>query len=324
MMRRASLFLLVLFLASLGLRDAMPQGHEPTKPSASSLCTPTRGTIQQNVFGINAGRAKEELPFVKDLGVRWVRSDMYWSDIEPVKGTYKWGYFDGLVNELTKSDIQLLAIINNPPDWAWAKATDDGAKEAGQFAQTIVNRYKGNVRYWEVFNEPNLPGMGFHREREKVDVGKYYAYLSEVNRGIRRADPNAVIVLGGLSPDGMSPAHFLPELYRLGGKDCFDIIAFHPYGGRFKETAIRIRNFASVYRDANKPIWFNEFGTDNDPQRVGLMKQAATEISEVQGFFWFSLRDQNATSERYGLLTFDYKKKQPDYDFFKHFAKSKK
>lgn len=296
----------------------------PLAQAQASLCTPTSGTIQQNVLGIaHPAFTNEDLPFLKDLGVRWVRSDMIWSDIEPAEGSYDWRFPDGLVDELAKNGIQLLALINYPPAWARAKRLDEAIKAARQFAQTIVNRYKSNVHYWEVFNEPNLQGFGFHADGEEIDVRTYYAYLSAMNRGIRSADPNAVILLGGLAPDGTSPAKFLQDLYRLGGKDCFDVIAFHPYGwkGRFDEVANEIRNIASPYGDGNKPIWFSEYGTANDLERAGLISHAATESSAVQGLFWFSLRDLKATSERYGLLTHDYNKKEPDFNLFKLFLK---
>ncbi|MDO8589917.1 MAG: cellulase family glycosylhydrolase [bacterium] len=284
-------------------------------------CRPTTGKIDQKVFGIGSVGADVEIfNIVQDLGVKWLRLDIPWTDIEPAEGTFKWAGVDLGMRELEKRNIGLLAIINHPPDWVWGRDTTLAQNAAKSFGKAIAARYKGRIKYYEAFNEPNLPGFGFFREGERVNVKTYVAYLSGLNAGIREADPAALIVLGGLSSDenNISRKQFIAELSQNGAGDCFDIFAFHPYGyedgyldslhSELKET---IKSLG-----LEKPIWFNELGTSDDSKRAEILKGLSNQISNIPGFFWFSVRDLSPR-ERYGLVTLDNQKKEPDYSLFK-------
>lgn len=302
---------------------------EPPKYTTTNFtgyCTKTKGTIETNILGIGAVDLDlQTLDTVQDLGVHWLRADLAWVDIESEETKFDWKGIDLLVEELQKRDINLLAIISHPPDWVWSKDSDAAYLAAKRFGKEITARYKGKIRYWEIFNEPNLPGFGFFREGEKIDVSKYVLYLAGMNEGIHESDPNAVIVLGGLSSseESISLKNFLDGLYKEDGGRCFDIFAFHPYGfdGRFEGVKKELENQMKLRGDSGKPIWFNEYGTSDNNLRKDLLNILRDEIKVAPAFFWFSVKDFSL-EDPYGLITADFRKKEPDYSLFKALVES--
>ncbi|MBI4349010.1 MAG: fibronectin type III domain-containing protein [Elusimicrobia bacterium] len=274
-------------------------------------CKRTNGPIDTNVLGIGqpAGLSLEDADKLGLLGVEWVRTDLSWSSMEPSEGIYTWGELDRLVAGLKGKNIKLLLQFTYVPGWVWAKDRQGRITAMYHFARALAAHLRWKVRYYEVFNEPNLPGIGFFRQNDAVDPAIYLDFLAAANRGIREADKDAVVVLGGLSPDGMKPSEFWQELYELGAKDCFDVLAYHPYGSAsFRDTADRIRQGMKSYDDSEKPIWFNELGESDDSLRVRFLSQMRAELEAVPAWFWFSLRDFS-TTDTFGLLDQDHKVK---------------
>lgn len=279
------------------------------------------------------------LAVLEELGIKWVRFDFIWQDVEPSPGNFRWGedgswpHYDEIVTELAKRNIQIQAIISGAPGWAKDQDWDYFSKEAANFAEALVNRYKPGgtlatengwntygIRYWEIFNEPNFPCCGWleqdmgGKEAEQF-IEEYVQTLASMNASIRKANPRAVILLGGLSDQPNSewafPADaFLREVYQLGAKRCFDVVAVHPYEqlGRFAEARNHLRGIMAEFGDGSKPIWFNEFGINNESIQEETLVRAMEERRAVPFFAWFSLKDFG-DDERYGLLRGDFSKK---------------
>lgn len=340
-MKKSYLFILlfVLLVAFVGFRYIKQRGNEqpppPSVPVAGALgCTRTTGAIDSNILGLNAppgGLVAKDLPYLQDLGVKWMRGVVGWRYVETNEGAYSWQESDTVVRVAGENNIKLLSGLGGDiPNWVWAKDRQGRIDAMYIFAKTVTTRYRGKIHYYEIANEPNLPGYGFYEANKSLAdptfVSTYLDFLVAANRGVHEVDPNAVIVIGGLSPDGMSPLTFMKQLYGLGGKDCFDVFAYHPYdsAGRFKEKADAIRAELTRYGDSTKPIWFNEFGSNDESQQVTVMNQMKDELSAVPAWFWFDLRDWGTTKdEQFGLLTLDYQKR-PSYDLFKQILQSQK
>ena len=182
-----------------------------------------------------------------------------------------------------------------------------------------------NLRYWEIFNEPNSPGFGWFAGRNNAaytgdELLTAYVYtLAVSNVTIRAVDPNAVIVLGGLSPDGYPPFDYLKKIYALGAKNCFDVVAFHPYAyeNKFFQAAASLRAITTSYGDASKPIWFNEYGTTDNARRATVLNEAQQQKTAVNALFWYTLIDYSNTSDgSWGVVDMNYTKK-PEYYLLK-------
>lgn len=279
-------------------------------------------------MGLEGGDGKALI----DLGVRWLRDGVRWAYLEPKEGDCSWAEQDNVVKVANQYGINLLLVNPEVPDWVWKKNRQERKDAVYEFYKALATRYKGKVRYYEIFNEPNLSGMFFPEGKSEKDadyVSTYLDFLAAANKAVHEADSSAVVVLGGLAEPEyawLNPAAFMKQLYELGGKDCFDVFAYHPYasGGGFKKKAEAIRAALTLYGDSDKPIWFNELGANSAQGQVGLMKQMKNEINAVPAWFWFSLRDFDSSGEggKYGLLTRDFKKR-PAYGLFRQIIKSR-
>ena len=295
-----------------------------------STSTPERGIVGMSYYTDPSKYQRKEYDALKDLGVRHVRIDFGWKYIAHTEGAYDWTHPDALVRELTLRGITISdALVTYPPEYL--RDWNDAANQMELFMQKIVERYKPEgefarimpgfpgISYWEIINEPNLPGLGFvPLSIDPSDfVDAYALLLMSANQGVRKADPSAFVIMGGLSPDGMPPEAFLSRVLLL-APNCFDILAFHPYGDpeNFLSVATGLKVIMSEHGIKERPIWFNEYGESNDTLHSSVIPRAFANSNSVDGFFWFTLRDLAPIGENYGVLDYGYTPKS-EYQLLK-------
>lgn len=282
-----------------------------TFPShANAACARTAAaSIESDILGLSlVNPTPADLATVRELGIEWVRMEFQWSLIEPARGRQDWIAHDALVQAALSHEVKIAAVIDYPPGWITGPKDFESSLRA--FSASIARRYAPHgIKYWEIFNEPNLPGYGWGSKGDDPAalLPLYVTALQAANAGIRAVDENAVIILGGLSPSGMDPEKYATALYAAGTKDCFDVFAFHPYGrkGQFSAVTTKIRNLLASYGDAEKPIWFNEYGTGTEKYAIPTLRAALDERDHANALFWFTLRDFKRYGWNFGLLEQD-------------------
>lgn len=109
------------------------------------------------------------LAILDDLNVKRIRIAAYWTDIEPVEGSYNFQNMDFQVREAEKRDADIILTVGRKlprwpechiPDWAKSRADQDQLLLA--YITETVKRYKNSdaIIYWQVENEPFLKGFG--------------------------------------------------------------------------------------------------------------------------------------------------------------------
>lgn len=320
-----SIIVLLYFVGTL--EDKLSDGLYTSIPSTetikdvASLCKTTLATSTTRIKGINVTEPTDpkSRELLSDLNVEWVRTDIHWERIEQTPGEYDWSTYDEIFTEMNEKGISIAPIFSYIPSYLtnWQIIGD----EYGQFVGLAALRYhQYGLHYYEIFNEPNLSGFGWLQYGIDPEpfINAYGLLLAKANIAIRTEDPHAVIILGGLSPNGYSADNFLNRIYDLGLAGCFDIVAYHPYGEetRLKERAEEIRTIMTNNGDSEKPIWFNELGSNKVEDQERIMKVAFLDIDAVQGFFWFNLRDFKSPFEHYGLVDREYHTRS-SYNLFK-------
>lgn len=217
---------------------------------------------------------------LKSLGVQWVRWDADWSVVQKDgPASYHWEKTDRVAEITKKYDINSVIIITYAPDWAVSSSCKSKShcepadpKEFGRFAGEVAYRYRGLVSYWEIWNEPNYTFFW----GPKPDAEKYSMVLKEAYLEIKKINPSAVILSGGLASSGdekdgsISPFAFVTSLYELGANKYFDALAIHPYTypaspsykawwNRWQEI-LPIRKLMINNGDETKRMWITEFG----------------------------------------------------------------
>jgi hypothetical protein len=115
-----------------------------------------------------------------------------------------------------------------------------------------VIRYKSQVKYWEIMNEPNF----------SMSPAAYVAMIKKLYPLIKSIDPAAQV----LGPDVCGiQLPWYTQFYQAGGKDFVNILTIHDYEGnetidpvhwRWKIAALR--KIMAKFGDAGKPIWNTE------------------------------------------------------------------
>jgi polysaccharide biosynthesis protein PslG len=340
-MTRFAAFFIAILLAQptyADLTDTTPD--DATITAATAACTPGNARIPTGILGISDPHADDPdvIDLIASTGVTWVRAEFYWSVIEPDAGAgYRWATYDAMVRAYNRRGINVLGILtyipdSQPRDWA---QIDTAFQD---FANATVARYAPRgVHTWEVFNEPNLPGYGWldRNDNARDALGAYTLLLARANRAVRRHDPDGVVVIGGLASDqhrGLAAEKTMDVIYGLGAKDCFDVMAYHPYGyqNRFPEARARVDAILATHRDRNKPVWFNEYGwteqaemdlSRNPDAGSNPMLAALAQRGAADALFWFAAKDYSGRNgtPAFGLATFDLNLR-PSFETFRNFV----
>ncbi len=289
--------ILIPLVFSMGARDS---GYHVVKQIPNTDVNP---------FGANFFLAREveewklrkTLQMARDAGLGWAKQQFSWEEIEPAhKGEFfdertrrsSWEKYDRIVDLCEEYGLQIIARLDRPPDWTredntYKERPPDNYEDYGDFVYAFVDRYRGRVRYVQIWNEPNIfPEWG----NRPVDPAGYVDLLRVAYRRAKEADPNVyvlsaplAITLGQVHPEpgkwiSMNDIQFLEEMYQAGAKEYFDILSANAFGlGSPPEEPgepevlnfqrlLFLRQIMEQYGDANKPIWINEYGWNASPE----------------------------------------------------------
>ena len=284
-----------------------------------------------NPFGINTFLEQEVEVWKREriaemaaaAGFHWIRQGFPWEDIEihgpgdfqdrrhePYRSA--WDKYDNIVDIAGQNDLQIIALLSNPPAWSRAGgdeagtyAPPDDLDDYGDYVFAVASRYQGRISHYQVWNEPNIyPEWG----EQPVDPEAYTDLLCLAYRRIKEADAEAVVISGALAQTislnpgpggglGLNDMAFLQRMYRAGAGDCFDVLAVNDYILWSGPTDQRIppsyiinfsrplylRDIMVANGDASKPIWLSEMNSNALPPdhpappsygRVSLEQQA--------------------------------------------------
>lgn len=251
-----------------------------------------------NPLGINTFLNEEADPAVVERslamiaagGFGFVRQIFGWYEIEPQPDTFvdaagvsTWEKYDRIVDLAVAHNLELIVRLEKPPRWAREGRPNpeiDGPPARLQdyvdYVEAVVSRYRGRVTYFQIWNEPNLAGEW---GGEPIDPRGYVDLLEAGYRAVKRANPEAVVLLAGLAPtEERGPANlsdllFLQRVYDAGGAAFFDIATvmvygygYSPYDRRVEfsrnnfSRPIQTREIMERNGDAAKPIWAVEYG----------------------------------------------------------------
>ena len=326
---------------ALGSSPAAPKSPAPTTliPTPAANPIPPVKPIKMNSpeYGAQAflwwrpETADRDLGLMRDAGFTWVKQQFAWRDIEGAKkGTFNWENADRAVQLANSFGIDILARLDNAPDWAAPGCFDTSKKQMGpakntqdwlDFLTVFVTRYKGRIRAYEIWNEPNLSREWCGRPPNPTE---YAALLKASYEKIKAIDPNAIVISAGLTPTSasndtaMPDATFVAKLYdamKNNSTGYFDALGVHTPGYKappemspddvIKNPAYNnnepvtgrvycfrhvedIRKIMEQRGDKNKQIVILEFGWTRDPihkEYSWFAVDEQTQANYVEGAF---------------------------------------
>jgi hypothetical protein len=173
-----------------------------------------------------------------------VKQRFTWGNMEPLPGEWAWTKADGVIDEIERRGMYVIARLDGPPDWAVRKPahpTDPPVDLAawGEFCGTLAARYKGRIAGYQVWNEPNLnrEWLGY-----PPNATGYVTLLQTCAQAIRASDPDAVILSAGLAPTGTQLPDAIPDvdylrmMYAAGASPWFDVLGLNAPGYKWPPT----------------------------------------------------------------------------------------
>lgn len=217
-----------------------------------------------------------------DARFQYVRQAFSWSDIEASRGSYDWAQYDRIVNEMSRLNIGVIAVIVDTPDWArsigdsgHANAPPRDVSLLSSFSEELAGRYPDGVPFIQVWDDPNLSG---NWGGDAATGAAFAPYLEAAWRGAKAGSAEVRIVSPELAvtPDlagGEGDLAFIDGLYAAGASAYFDLLGIVLDGGEYSPDDRRVspgrENFsrAILFRelmirndDPATPIWATSFG----------------------------------------------------------------
>lgn len=138
------------------------------------------------------------------LGLDWVKMQVQWWLVEPEPTVDQWFFYDGVIEEASANNLNLLVSVVGAPAWTRAAGGEDGPPDDyniyAQFLTEMINRHPGRIDAIEVWNEQNLDREW--RTTNGINPEDYVRLLQVAYTAIKAADPNIIVVSGALSPTG--------------------------------------------------------------------------------------------------------------------------
>lgn len=236
----------------------------------------------------------------------WRTSHVNWPDLEPDKNNWRFDLLDKYVDWSQAHNLPILMLLTYTPRWVSnnpdapsdfpAMPGISGApRDMGEwrtFVRTVATRYKGRIRNWEIWNEPN-------RAKDWTgDIPTMVEMAKEAYQILKEVDPSCVVV--SPSATESTGVSYLDAYLAAGGGNYADVIGYHFYVGDDPPEAIvpLIRQVEAVMRKrgvATKPLWDTEGGWLKSPPLApdaAAAYVARAEIlnwaSGVSRFYWYA------------------------------------
>jgi Cellulase (glycosyl hydrolase family 5) len=166
----------------------------------------------------------------KDLAATRIRTLVIWGRVPgsqpdsttPPRGgkpAYDWSAWDSLIDDAAKRGIRVQLDLTGPvPAWAAGDrkvgVMRPDADKFGAFAEQAARHFKGRVDRYSIWNEPNYGSW----LKPQIEAAALYRnlYLAAY-KGIKRADPDAQVLIGETSPyeqagRAIAPLKFLRDV----------------------------------------------------------------------------------------------------------------
>jgi len=231
------------------------------------------------------------------------RVTIAWRSVEPQKGTWDFKAADQDVEQAIQHNADLVLLVGFTP--RWASVTPDRPCKVGlgecaepkniqdwkDWIAKIASRYKGQVKYYEVWNEPN--------DSEYFYTGSISGLVEMTKAAhevVASIDPEIKIL--SPAPTGPAGVDLMAKYLAAGGGRYADIISYHFYVPGPPEGLYRyvqqIHGLMEQNGVGNKPLWDSENGwagaaLDGETQAAYVARATLVErAAGVSRLFWYA------------------------------------
>jgi hypothetical protein len=296
----------------------------------STPIAPPMPAITPQYFGLHVTptilNGRGPWPAVGFGAMRLLGDVVNWNDVNPSPGVFDFSKLDPFLAKAKAQGItEIVYNMSKTPTWASSQPTrascSDYLKRPGACAPpddlnsdgTGTNQHwkdyitavanhaagqrPGQIKYWEVWNEPNAKNMWVGTNAQLVRMAQDAWTI------IKSIDPLAVILTPPAAGGGeITGASWLDDYLAAGGGVWADVISFHGYIDPSDVTTPEtINSGLSVvlqaradYQLTNKPVWDSEASwslntrlPDPDLQVAFVARYYLLQSPSVSRFFWY-------------------------------------
>jgi hypothetical protein len=183
--------------------------------------------------------ADRDLRLVEEAGFRWVKQEIPWREVEGhAKGMWQWETPDRIMNQIDAHKLKVIVRLGSQPGWAssvlWPEVSPpDDLQDFYDYVYAVVDRYKGRVEAYQIWNEPNLAREWGGRAPSPAE---YVEMLKVGYQAVKDADSQAIVISAGLAPttrhdhEAMPDVYFIQGMYDAGAAPYFDVLGVHAPG----------------------------------------------------------------------------------------------
>ena len=221
------------------------------------------GADPGSLIGIHSNFTDFQFDAMQRLGIKWDRAMspgafFRWRETEPRDNEFVW--HDAEVDRAARRGVAVLGTLGSNDEWP-EFANDKGGFSLDKWEEyvgQVVSHYRGRVRAWEIWNEPNY----------EFDPDYYAQMLKRGAEAIKRADPSASVIAIGGAPEPEYAERVFEELRKQSPgwerSRYIDVISMHMYPARSEQEPTaggRAAAFRSRILPAYKlPVWNTETG----------------------------------------------------------------
>ena len=306
------LWVVLLLLVAIVLPISATKAKSP--PPVLMLKPPTR-IVPASLFGMHIHHALETWPNVPFQEWRLWDAGVTWGNLEPQRGVWNFELLDRYVDLAVTKKVKILLTLGQTPRWASVRPNDESPygnsgwpaepadlQDWRNYIRTVATRYQGKIRYYEIWNEPDLKGFYTGSVDKMVELAK------EAYTILKQVDPT-IFVLSPAGTNGTPDLQWQQDFFRRGGGKYADAIAQHFYPespvpedlGKF---ITRMKAIMTTSGLAHKPLWNTEAGwlkpAKIESDRLAMAYVARTYLinwaSGVRRFYWYAWDNQTAVS----------------------------
>lgn len=228
--------------------------------------------ITKNFFGIHVNNSLDSSNYIvqdnylNSGSIRFWDTGTSWRNLEFEKGKFNFNSLDRMVSLALKNKQEILLTLGQPPNWAtngkslsksgsaYNSLPPNNMEDWRNYVKTVGERYNGKIKYYEIWNEPNLEGFYSGTVNELVNLTK------EANLILKEINPDNKII----SPSVTNGIEYLDSYFKAGGYKYIDIIGVHLYVSPLppEETISVINEYKQLlakYKVSQLPIWNTEW-----------------------------------------------------------------
>lgn len=273
-------------------------------PLPYAIAPAASAPVGRAFFGVHMHRSDRgtSWPAVPFGSWRLWDANVTWADLEPKPGAWDFRRLDRYVAMAAITHTEVVLPLGMTP--RWASANPDGPSGYGpgqaappvdtnawrEYVDTVARRYKGRVRYFEMWNEVNLTSFYTGSIDRLIELQRVaYAVIKGVDAENR-------LVSASFTGNTSDEVYKFSNYLRQGGAAAADIVSYHLYSPKVHPEAVvplveALRKAMKAAGAEGKPLWDTESGyaIRRDPSRVrpAWMSSDWLQLDEQTGAaFW--------------------------------------